>query len=141
MTTDAAGPRDLGMCKAEEWHRDGRGCWAMRFCYKAQGHGDQHNFVSWRLYVQPPSVSATAERGSDWNRLDATTGTPVAADSKEWCETCTSWRYTMPCGRDECPAKNDTPGCDCDASGNRDAGYHASDCNWRRETRAGLNAG
>jgi hypothetical protein len=20
-----------------------------------------------------------------------------------WCETCASWRHTMPCGRDECP--------------------------------------
>jgi hypothetical protein len=24
-----------------------------------------------------------------------------------------------------------TPGCDCDQDGNADAGYHASDCNWR----------
>jgi hypothetical protein len=53
------------MCKAEEWIRDGRGCWAMRFCYKGQGHNDQHKFVAWRLYVQPPTVSATTERGDE----------------------------------------------------------------------------
>lgn len=24
-----------------------------------------------------------------------------------WCETCRSWRHTMPCGRDDCPCPTD----------------------------------
>jgi hypothetical protein len=24
-----------------------------------------------------------------------------------WCKTCTSWRHTMPCGRNECPRPED----------------------------------
>jgi hypothetical protein len=28
---------------------------------------------------------------------------PEAIGPPWWCETCTSWRQTMPCGRDDCP--------------------------------------
>ena len=26
-----------------------------------------------------------------------------------WCETCASWRHSMPCGRDECPTPDAEP--------------------------------
>jgi hypothetical protein len=28
---------------------------------------------------------------------------PTAGNPDIWCDVCNSWRYTQPCGRDECP--------------------------------------
>lgn len=32
-----------------------------------------------------------------------------SAEKPWWCETCDSWRFTAPCGRDECPRPSDAP--------------------------------
>jgi hypothetical protein len=48
------------MCLAQEWHRDGRGLWAMRSCEYYTGHGKAHAFGSWKLDVQPPESDEIA---------------------------------------------------------------------------------
>jgi hypothetical protein len=57
---DAALRAPTGDCLAEEWHRDGRGLWAMRACINKAKHGGRiggaHVFSAWRYNVHPPSV-------------------------------------------------------------------------------------
>jgi hypothetical protein len=50
MSADTTQPR---RCKAEEWHRDGRGLWAMRACVRDTQHGGRHEFGVWRYNVNP----------------------------------------------------------------------------------------
>jgi hypothetical protein len=53
-------------CAAGEWHRDGRGLWAMRRC---QEHIKQrHIFGPWQYHVQPPS-SERVEYGT-WQPIE-----------------------------------------------------------------------
>jgi hypothetical protein len=44
------------MCLAQEWHRDGRGLWAMRSCQYYTGHGKAHAFGSWKYNVEPQAL-------------------------------------------------------------------------------------
>jgi hypothetical protein len=57
---DAALRAPTGDCLAEEWHRDGRGLWAMRACINKAKHGGRiggaHVFSAWRYNVQPLAV-------------------------------------------------------------------------------------
>jgi len=34
---------------------------------------------------------------------------PLEVQPETWCDTCTSWRYTTPCGRDDCPFAQQPP--------------------------------
>ncbi len=46
-------------CLAEEWHRDGRGIWAVRRCSQLAGadHGPRHLFTSWSFGASQPVPS------------------------------------------------------------------------------------
>src|SRR6185436_10186562 len=58
MSTErAADESRLDPCPAEEWHRDGRGLWAMRSCRFAFKHTARHEFTSWQYYKQAPEPS------------------------------------------------------------------------------------
>lgn len=46
----------MAICKAEEWHRDGRGLWAMRSCISHDGHKSSHTFEPWRYNVVLPAM-------------------------------------------------------------------------------------
>lgn len=46
----------MAICKAEEWHRDGRGLWAMRSCISHDGHKSAHTFEPWRYNVALPAI-------------------------------------------------------------------------------------
>lgn len=51
-------------CKAEEWHRDGRGLWAMRSCISATAHaGAPHIFTAWRydVLIAPELLASVKE--------------------------------------------------------------------------------
>ena len=49
-------------CLAEEWHRDGRGLWAMRVCHGSARHGGRHLFGAWRYNVgERPARTAAAK--------------------------------------------------------------------------------
>jgi hypothetical protein len=38
-------------CLAEQWHRDGRGLWAMRACINKAKHSQSHVFHRWTYNV------------------------------------------------------------------------------------------
>jgi hypothetical protein len=42
--------------------------------------------------------------GAETNQSEAShEQRPTAGNPDIWCDVCNSWRYTQPCGRDECP--------------------------------------
>lgn len=43
-------------CLAEEWHRDGRGFYAVRRCTGKPKHGNKHTFGRWSYYAKPPHL-------------------------------------------------------------------------------------
>jgi hypothetical protein len=48
---------EIERCLAGEWHRDGRGLWAMRQCvWSRDVRHPRHEFGAWQYYVQPPGV-------------------------------------------------------------------------------------
>ena len=51
--------QDEKMCAAGEWHRDGRGLWAKRWCQYYRGHGKAHSYSPWCYNVQPPALVGT----------------------------------------------------------------------------------
>jgi hypothetical protein len=86
--TDPTSPGGAGEapCPAEEWHRDGRGLWAVRRCRNWHTQkGSPHSFTQWEYNAQPPGLTeqsrqqealrallvwAKAER-DDWSERNA----------------------------------------------------------------------
>jgi hypothetical protein len=65
MSDDRIDPARLEICVAEEWHRDGRGLWAMRSCISHKGHSSKHTFERWRYSVGKPAALLAAEAPTD----------------------------------------------------------------------------
>lgn len=65
-----------------------------------------------------------------------TSGEPPQAEGPPWwCETCQSWRYTQPCGRDDCPKPSDPTAQSSPPSGEPP---RCAVCGWPLTTEAAL---
>lgn len=76
---------EIAICVAEEWHRDGRGLWAMRRCISHQGHDSSHTFEPWRYDVDPPQSRSQTKAERDRKALLSAAQTVLdAAESERW---------------------------------------------------------
>jgi hypothetical protein len=71
--TDPTSPGGSGEapCPAEEWHRDGRGLWAVRRCRNWHTQkGSPHSFTQWEYNAQPPGLTEQSRQQEAWQPIE-----------------------------------------------------------------------
>lgn len=54
--------------------------------------------------LQPNTAGAQAHVAKHLREAESRSALDCRAAPDKWCDVCESWRYTQPCGRDDCPA-------------------------------------